>query len=619
MVRGLICQSIIAFGLLASAAPAQNGSPPSAPPADWDLSALYADADAAAKDRSEIEAAIPGLAAWKGKLIDAQSIKAALDERSRLRARAARYYIWATLRQTHDGSDEAAGADVAKAGILSSLIGTTAAYIEPELVSLGEARLASFAQSPDLRAHAKTLTLLRTRASHVLPPAEETLVVGVQPLLGQTASVRDTLFNVELPYPTITVNGQPRRISAGGLRRTLTDPDRATRKAAWEAFTATQDKFKLTQAALLSDYLAGVAWEARTRKWSSQTDMVTAADPMPAVAFAALGAEAERAASGPLTRYVALKARALKLPALTAYDLAAPIVPDSRRYSIDQAKAVTLAALAPLGREYQQRLARGFAGKWIDWHPGPTKAPGGLTLYGVPALPAYISISYAGDVTGLAIFAHEWGHWMNWDYARESGRPFETLAPETSTNDLVTFVHEMLVADSEIAKAKTRDERIAALTTAIEALRGPYYSVVAQATFDRSVRDAADKGTALTPEAISKLYCAARDRYSPATIVHGERECLGWVTEPYVYYDMYFYRYLLATSAGAWFAERLASDDKKAAGQLKDLLSTAGALDGPTLLKRAGFDVADPTSYAAMTRRVDRLTTALERELKIGS
>lgn len=608
----------ITLGALSSAGQAQSPAAPSAPPPDWDLTALYRDADAAARDRAAIEADLSSLARFRGKLGDPAIVRATLETRSGLRMRVARYWIWANLRQSRDGSDETAANDMAVATALSAKLDTAAAYIEAELVALGDARLLALAKTPSLEPYAKTLTLLRTRASHVLPAAQEAMVAGVQPLLRQPASVRDTLFNVELPYPSITVNDQPRRLGQGGLRQSMTDPDRATRKAAWEAFTTTQNAFKLTQAALLSSYLAGVAWEAKTRGWASQTDMVTASDPMPAAAFTALSAEAQRAARGPLTRYVALKARALGLPALATYDLAAPIGPDARRFTIAEAKALTLAAVAPLGEEYRQRLARGLAGKWIDWHPGPTKAPGGLTLYGAATVPAYIAISYTEDAAGLAIFAHEWGHWIHWDYARGSGRPYETLAPEVSTNDLITFVHEMLVADAEIARAKTSAARTAALTSAIEALRSPYYGVIAQASFDLSVRDAADKGRPMTPESISSLYCTARDRYAPATIVRGANDCLGWVTEPYAYYDLYFYRYLLATSAAAWFAERIDAGDRGVADRLKDLLRGGGSEDGPTLLKRAGFDVTKPENYAAMTRRMDRLTSALEREVGPG-
>ncbi len=600
--------AIIAAGPVSAQEPALNLP-------DWDLTPIFANAEKASEERIAIQAALPQLAQWKDKLTDQAAIRAALDARSAMRMRLARYWAWANLRQSRDGADETAAADMATATDLQAGIDSATAYLEPELLALGLARLAQLTEAATLAPYRKMLVQLRTRATHVLSADREAMIAGVQPLLRRPAAIRDTLFNVELPYPSITVKGEQRRLTFGTTRRLLTDPDRATRRAAWEASTATQDGFKLTQAALLSAYLDGAAWEAKTRGWPGQTDMMIASDPMPAAAFAALGAEAQRAAKGPMTRYATTKARALGLTALTSYDLPAAIVPDTRRFTIDQAEALTLAAVAPMGREYQNRLERGYAGKWIDWHPSPTKAPGGLTIFGVRELPAYISISYTENAAGLAIFAHEWGHWLHWDYARESERPFETLAPEVSTNDLVTFVHEMLVADREIATAKTKDERIATLTSAIEALRTSYYGVVAQARFDLDVRAAADAGHPLTPETISTIYCEARKRYAPSSIAWDARDCLGWVTEPYIYYDLYFYRYLLAASAAAWFAERIAADDRNAPEKLKALLRAGGSEDGPTLLKRAGFDTADPTAYAAMTRRMERLTAALDKEL----
>lgn len=613
--RGVIVRTVFAaLATLGAIGPLSAGDRVPNPP-DWDLTPIFLNAAKAAEERAAIQNAIPELARWKGKLSDPALLRAALDARSSLRMRAARYWAWANLRQSRDGSDEAAGADMAAAMDLQASIDSTTAYLEPELLSLGPTRLAELIDAAPLAPYRKMLVQLKLRVAHVLSADREALISNVQPLLRRPAAVRDTLFNVELPYPSIVVKGETRRLTFGATRRLLTDPDRATRRAAWEASVATQDGFKLTQAALLSSYLDGVAWEAKVRGWSSQTDMVTASDPMPAAAFTALESEAERAAKGPLTRYASIKARALGLPTLTSYDLPAAIVADNRIYTIDQAKALTLEAVAPMGIEYQNRLKQGFAGKWIDWHPGATKAPGGLTIYGVKDLPAYISINYSENAAGLAIFAHEWGHWLHWEYARESGRPFETLAPETSTNDLITFVHEILVADREIAAAKNRNERIAALTSAIEALRTSYYGVIAQARFDLGVRSAADAGVPLTPESVSAIYCDARKRYAPESIAWDPRDCLGWVTEPYVYYDLYFYRYLLATSAAAWFAERIAAGDPTAPEKLKALLRAGSSEDGPTLLKRAGFDAADPKAYSAMTRRMEKLTIALDKEL----
>lgn len=609
---------LIALAAMMVSQPVSAQEPASGPP-DWDLTPIFANAAKGDEERAAIREALPQLEQWKGRLTDEAGIRAALDARSAMRMRLGRYWAWANLRQSRDGADAAATADMAAAMDLQAGIESATAYLEPELLALGPARLARLAETAALAPYRKLLAQLQMRASHILSADREAMIATVQPLLRRPAAIRDTLFNVELPYPAITVNGEQRRLTFSATRRLLTDPDRTTRRAAWEASTATQESFRLTQTALLSAYLDGAAWEARTRGWPGQTDMLTASDPMPAAAFAALGMEAERAARGPLARYAATKARAFGLPALTSYDLPAAIVPDTRRYTIGQAKTLTLAAVAPMGSEYRKRLQRGFAGRWIDWHPGPTKAPGGITVYGVRELPAYILISYTENAAGVAIFAHEWGHWLHWDYARETGQPFETLSPEVSTNDLVTFVHEMLVADREIAAAKSRAERIAALTTAIEALRTSYYGVVAQARFELDVRAAADAGRPLTPETISAFYCDARKRYAPPSIAWDPRDCLGWVTEPYVYYDLYFYRYLLATSAAAWFAERIAAGDRNAPRKLKELLRAGGSEDGPTLLKRAGFDTADSTAYAAMTRRMEKLTSALDREVSAAT
>lgn len=609
--------ALVAALLMGGAAHAEAPPPPAtADSAQWDLTPIFADADEAARSRSAAEAALAQFDQWKGKLADPATLRAALDARSAVGAKVQRYWIWANLRVTRDGRDEAAAADMMAATELSAKLDMATAYMEPELVTLGDDRLAALMRSPQLAPHQRRLAQLKTRTTHVLPADQEAMVASLQPLLRGSATIRDTLFNVELPYPTASLkNGATRRLTPGGMRRVLAEPDRGTRQAAWESFTTTQEGFKATQAALLSNYLSSIAWEARTRRWASQVEMVTASDPMPATAFTALSAEAERAAKGPLTRYMALKAKAIGVPALASYDLAAPFVPDTRSFTIDQSKALTLAAVAPLGREYQERLAKGLSGKWIDWRPGPAKAPGGLTAYGDASLPAYISISYSETAAGLAIYAHEWGHWMHWDYARESGLPIEAMAPLVSTNDLITFVHEMLVADQQIKQAKSRPERIAALTSAIEALRTSYYGVVSQASFDLAIRNAADQGQPLTPESISDLYCASQKRYAPSNIAWESRDCLGWVTEPYAYYDLYFYRYLLATSAAAWFTERLEAGDAGVADRLKTLLRAGGSEEAPVLLKRAGYDVTNTTAYAAMTRRMEKLTAHLEKEL----
>jgi oligoendopeptidase F len=577
---------------------------------------VFSSSESAEAERASIEAALPGLGQWRGRLNDPAAIRAALDARSAMRARVARISMWANMRVTRNGADSVAAADLATAGALWAKLEAATAYMEPELVGLGEGRLKSLAESAALKLHKLTLDRLRARGPRVLPTEQESLIAGLKPLLGAPTIVRDVFTNVEMPWPSITVKGENRRLSPGAYGRTLADPDRGTRKAAWEAFAGTQRSFKGTHAALLSAYLSNAAWEAKLRGWPSQVDMLTADDPLPAGAFQALTIEAETAARGPLERYAALKARILGLPALASFDLAAPISADNKQYSIDEAKALTLAAVTPLGEEYRARLAKGLAGRWMDWRPGPAKAPGGTTFYVSPEMPAFLALSFTGNFQSVSLLAHEWGHWMHWDYARTSGQPFELLLPPTSLGDTAPFVHEMLLADRMIATAPDREARIVAIANAIERLRTTYYAVIAQASFDLALRQAADRSEPMDSDRISELYCVARKRFSPPSIAWDARDCLNWVTEPYVYFDLYFYRYLLATSASAFVAEEVARGSAVKAQRFKDLLRSGGSNSAATLLATVGFDASRAQSYSAMTRRMTRLVDSLARELE---
>lgn len=407
--RMLTSRNVLLVFLLASGSAQASDAPALASPV-WDTGLIFSSRQSADAESTSIAAALLGLSQWRGRLGDPESTRAALDARSAMRARAARISMWANMRVTQDGADTAASADLAAAGALWAKLDAATAYIEPELVGLGENKLKVLSEDARLKPHKLTLDRLRARGARVLPTEQETLVAGLKPLLGASTTVRDVFTNVEMPWPFITVKGESRRLSPGAFGRTLSDPDRATRKAAWEAFSGTQGSFKGTHAALLTAYLSNAAWEARLRGWPSQVDMLTADDPLPAGAFEALTAEAEATARGPLDRYAALKARILGIPALASYDLAAPVAADNKQYTIDEAKALTLAAVTPLGEEYRARLAKGLAGRWMDWRPGPAKAPGGTTFYVSPDMPAFLALSFTGNFQSVSLLAHEWGH-----------------------------------------------------------------------------------------------------------------------------------------------------------------------------------------------------------------
>src|SRR5262245_66386054 len=76
-------------------------------------------------------------------------------------------------------------------------------------------------------------------------------------------------------------------------------------------------------------------------------------------------------------RYLKLRKRIMKLDQLHYYDLYAPLVSSvDLKYTPGEAQKLILAAVAPLGTDYQATIGRAFDSRWIDLYPNEGKASG---------------------------------------------------------------------------------------------------------------------------------------------------------------------------------------------------------------------------------------------------
>ena len=229
----------------------------------------------------------------------------------------------------------------------------------------------------------------------------------------------------------------------------------------------------------------------------------------------------------------------------------------------------------------------------------------------------FVLLSYTGDARSVSVLAHEWGHAMHMDFARES-QPFETADFSTFIGDTPSLLNEMLLGDYMIEHASNRDERIAALSAAVEVLRSTYYRVLPMMRMEMAERVAADTGKPLTADVLSALECDQMRAFNGAD--HGVTTvdapaCLIWTISQEPYEDLYFYKYLTAVSAAAYFVDGIERGDIGLRDRYFALLRAGGSEDPYPLLKRAGFDARDPRSYTAIGERFDREVSALEREL----
>ena len=177
----------------------------------------------------------------------------------------------------------------------------------------------------------------------------------------------------------------------------------------------------------------------------------------------------------------------------------------------------------------------------------------------------------------------------------------------------------MLLDDYMVEHAANREERIAGLSESIELLRLTYYSVLPMMRMEMAERAAADKGEPLTAEGLTKLECnELRDFFGAERGITAvdPGACLTWTIMQQPYDDLYFYKYLTAVSAAAYFADGIEHGDNRLRERYFTLLKAGGSEDPYALLKRVGFDARDPTAYSAIGHRLERDVDALERELR---
>jgi oligoendopeptidase F len=605
--------------------PACAQAPAAAPPPAqdaWDLSRLYPDAGAWEAERVAIEAALPGIAALKGSLgASPQALREGLDRISDLRRRVQRLYAYAHLRADEDARVNENQDRLGKAAILQAKFDETVSFVDPEVQALGRAKVEAFeASEPGLARHRRPLELFLRRADHRLSPEIERLLAAAEPLRRQAGVIHSTLTFADMPWPEMEIDGKTVRLTPSAYGDVMENPDREVRRKAFEASTATLAAYQRTQGAILAAYLQGWSFEAKARGYPSSLALSLADDAMPEAGFRTLVAASDEALPI-IHRYLRLRKRMLGVDQLQTYDLIAPLAPGGRTYSLAEGQALVLDALAPLGPDYVAALDKGFHERVMHSAPNPGKPPGAYTNDDDYGLPPYVLLSFTGNWFSVSTMAHEWGHAMHSRYA-EAAQPFETAGYSPFVADAPSLTNEMLLADYLIAHARTRDEKIIALSNEIDLLRSSCFGPVTYAAFELKVHEAADKGEPLTSKVFAQTYCDLVRKFdgtAEGVMNVDERACASWQNLFFVYFDFYIYRYINATSAAAYFTEAVERGDVEVRGKFFEMLKSGGSDDPAVLLKRAGFDPSSPDAYRPMTRRLERLVEELEAEVAKGA
>jgi oligoendopeptidase F len=580
------------------------------------LADLYPDTQAWNADAAKIEAQLQEYAQCKGKLGEsAQRLLQCLELQSDFSKRFSRMGVYAGELLAHDTGVPSSLELTQRQRVLGSKIQQATSFQSPELLALGKAKIDGFfAQEPKLAEYRHPIDDILRRAPHTLDAKGEAIVATFGLSAGAGGSTYQILANADMPWPTVTLSdGKAVKLDQSAYTANRDSANRDDRKKVMDAFFGQWKEFERTTGTTFYSSLKEATVYAKVRNYGDSLDRSLDNNRVPKAVYDALIASTNRNLPT-LHRYFRLRARMLGVADLHYYDIYPPLVSGGPTFTLDDAKRLTLEAVAPLGPEYVAAMRKGFESRWMDAYPRPHKQAGAHMAGAAYDVHPYLLINYTGNYESVTTIAHEWGHAMH-SYLANHTQAYPTAGYAIFTAEIASTLNEALLLEHMLKNAKSDDERLLYLGSALEGLRGTFFRQAMFAEFEREVHARVDKGETMTGDKLTKIYGDILRRY------HGEREgvmkiddlyAVEWSYIPHFYSNFYVYQYATSIAASSLFAEAILKGEPGARERYLGMLKSGGSDYPYELVKKAGVDLATPAPYEALVARMNRIMDDIE-------
>jgi oligoendopeptidase F len=300
------------------------------------------------------------------------------------------------------------------------------------------------------------------------------------------------------------------------------------------------------------------------------------------------------------------------------YDLYAPLVSSvNLKYTPQEAEKHVLAAVAPLGPDYQATIQRAFNERWIDLMPTEGKRSGAYSNGGAYDVHPYMLINYNGQYNDVSTVAHELGHTMQ-SYLSNKTQPFHLAGYPIFVAEVASTFNEALLIDHMLKTITDPDTRLSLLGNYLENAKGTVFRQTQFAEFELRIHEMAEKGEPITGEALDKAYLEIVRKYYG----HDKNVCVvddyvqhEWAFVPHFYLNYYVFQYATSFTASAALSEKVLEGDQAATKRYLQFLSAGGSKYPIELLKDAGVDMTTGEPLRLTLQRMNRVMDEMERIL----
>jgi len=560
----------------------------------WDLESIYATDEAWEEAFAEVKGRLDELSDYEGHAVeDGDTLLSVLELRDDVMREVAKVSSYARMRSDEDTRDQEYQALSARASSLVSEASSAASFIEPEIQSLTADELDELvAETPGLETYDHYFDDVLRQKEHTRSAEIEELLSEFGEVLGASGDTYSMLTNADMTFPTVEKpDGSAVEISQGNFTNLLKNTDREFRQTVHDSYFEELESVRNTIGSTLKNSVKADVKSAEARFYDTAREAALDDTNVPVEVYDNLVDTVEDNLDK-LHRHVELKERHLGVDSLKPWDFYMPLADsESPDIGYEEAKEYVVEAVAPLGEDYQNRVAEGLESRWVDVYENRGKRSGAYSGGTYDTQP-FILMNYQDDISSMYTLAHELGHSLHSEYTSEE-QPYIYSNYEIFVAEVASTVNEALLTHHLLDTVEDEAFRRHVLNEYLERFRSTLYRQTLFADFEHRIHTLSEEGEALTPERLDEVYGDLKEAYyAPAELDdHIRRE---WMRIPHFYYNYYVYQYSTGISAAVALVENILSEGEPAAERYLDFLSMGSREYPLDLLERAGVDMASP-------------------------
>jgi oligoendopeptidase F len=579
----------------------------------WNAESVFPTVEDWEAELGRVSAGLAALKPYSGRLGQGpQALAEALYLAAALRRRVNVLGAYAAIAYFVDTSDGPAAERYGRAQGLYSQFAAATAFIEPELLSIGEATLQAWMRAePALAVYGHYFANLFRMQAHVRSAeVEEVLGLLVEPFSG-TSTTASLLTDADFQFRlACAADGSELPLTQSSLHDILFGADREARRTAWENYADQHLAYKNTLANNLATSVKQNVFLMRARRHSSSLAASLFEQNIPVEVFHNLIAVFKRNLPT-WQRYWRIRRRALGVETLHPYDTWAPLTANRPQIPYEQAVEWICEGMAPLGEEYVRVLRQGcLHDRWVDVYPNLGKFSGAFS-WGAQGTYPFIVMSYSDDIFSLSTLAHELGHSLH-SYYTWREQPNVYAGYSLFLAEIASNFNQALVRAHLLRANTERDFQISVLEEALYNFHRYLFVMPTLARFELETHERIERGQGLNAGSmISLMADLFAEAYGGEMSVDRERVGINWATFSHLYTDYYVYQYATGISGANALAQRVLSGVPGAAEAYLGFLKAGSSRYPLEVLKSAGVDLSTPepveAAFEVLAGLVDRL------------